>query len=104
MSPFEGNHENLQAIGRFVLIEIIKEKVEEKKTAGGIIVPASRNQDPQEYGFVVSVGDGVMAKIAPGDYVEAVTQMYANIADAQGVNRFQMIHEDQIAGIYKKKN
>lgn len=104
MSPFDGNHEKLQAVGKFILIEVIKEKTEEKKTQAGIILPASRIDSSPEYGYVLSIGDKVTSNISPGDYIEAVTQMYANIVDSNGISRYQMIHEDQIAGVYKKKN
>jgi len=105
VTPFEGNHEDLTPIGKYILIEITKEETKEKVLDSGIIVPAAqRAQGNPTFALVKKVGDKVEIGVTPDDFVQINAQLYPDIVDAEGYGRYQLVHEEQIAGVYKHKS
>jgi co-chaperonin GroES (HSP10) len=104
VTPFDKDYEELKPAGKYILVEIVQEKAEEKKLASGIIVPAAQraNAAPQ-FAIVRKVGPKVEVEVAVDDFVEVNAQLYPNIVDKDGYGKFQLLHEEQITGVYKKK-
>ena len=100
-TPFDEGYQPLKPLGKYVLIEVFQEQPEEKKV-GHIIVPAAQRVNPQ-YAQVLDVGSEVKINVAKDDFIEVNAQLYPNITDKEGYGKYQLVHEEQIAGVYKKK-
>jgi len=103
VTPFEGSHGELNPIGKYILIEITKEEDKEKKV-GNIIIPAAqRAQGNPTFALVRKVGDKVEIDVKENDFVQVNAQLYPDIVNAEGYGKYQLIHEEQVAGVYKHK-
>jgi len=104
VTPFDKDYSDLQPTGKYILVEVVREKAEEKKLASGIIVPvAQRAQSMPQFALVRKVGSKVEIEVSQGDFVEVNAQLYPNIIDKEGYGKYQLLHEEQITGVYKKK-
>ena len=95
--------EELKPLGKFVLVELVEEKPQERKTPAGIIIPGTTAEQPATFGLVRAVGPEVLHDVKVGDFIEANQSFYTQFKDAIGTP-LQLIHQDVIAGVYKKKN
>ena len=103
MTPHDKTkYEDLQPLGKFVLVELVEEKKAEKRTPSGIIIPGSAGDQPATFALVWGVGPEVTYGVQNGDFIEANTSFYAQFKGIDG-RSFQLIHQDVIAGVYKKK-
>lgn len=104
VTPFDSGYEELKPIGKNILLEILQDKPEEKKLPSGIIVPATQRAgaNPQ-FALVKAIGDKVEINVSAGDFVEINSQLYPNIINSEGYGKYQLVHEEQITGVYKKK-
>ena len=103
MTPYDRTqYDELKPVGKFVLVELIEEKPQERKTPAGIIIPGTTTEQPATFGLVRAVGPEVTQDIKPGDFIEANQSFYSQFKDIDGAP-LQMISQDYIAGVYKKK-
>ncbi len=102
-TPFESGYESLEPIGKYILVEVLQEKTSKEKKVGSIIVAQQPTANNPQFGLVVKVGNKVEVGVGSGDFIEVNGQWYPNIVDADGFGRFQLVHEEQVAGVYKKK-
>ena len=94
---------NLKPIGDKIIIEVLDA---EEKTAGGIVLPDTAKEKPQE-GKVIAVGDGktlpsgktVPLNVKPGDRIlfGKYTGSEIKIED----NEYLIVNEDDILAILK---
>lgn len=104
VTPFEGSHEGLVPLGKYILIEITKESDAEKTLPSGIIVPAAqRAQGNPQFALVKGVGSKVEIGVEPNDFIQVNAQLYPDIVNSEGYGKFQLVHEEQVAGVYKHK-
>ncbi len=104
VTPFDKGYDELKPTGKYILVEVVQEKAEEKKLPSGIIVPvAQRAAGLPQFALVRKVGDKVEIDVAVDDFVEVNAQLYPNIVDKEGYGKYQLLHEEQITGVYKKK-
>ena len=94
---------NLKPIGDKVLVEVLEA---DEKTAGGIVLPDTAKEKPQE-GKVVAVGDGkilptgktVPLSVKPGDRI--LFGKYSGNEIKVGENEYLIVNEDDILAILK---
>ena len=94
---------NLKPIGDKVIIEVLGA---EEKTAGGIVLPDTAKEKPQE-GKVIAVGDGktlpsgktVPPTVKPGDRI--LFGKYSGNEIKVEENEYLIVNEDDILAILK---
>lgn len=103
ITPFEKGFKSLEPVGKNVLIEITQEKATTEKKVGSLIVPGQSKANLPQFGLVKKVGNKVEIEVHAGDFVEINSQFYPNIVDNEGFGKYQLVHEEQITGVYKKE-
>lgn len=91
----------LKPLGDHIIIEIVEK---EEKTTGGIVLPDSAKEKPQE-GEVVAVGSGrltdsgerVALEVSEGDAV--VFSKYAGTELKQGDREYLILREDDVLAV-----
>ena len=86
---------------------IVKRVQEDEKTSGGIIIPETAKEKPQE-ALVVAVGDGrrdKKGKIVPLDVKEGDRVLFAKYSGSDfklGGEEHLILREDEILGVIEK--
>ena len=102
-TPFESGYKPLEPIGKYILVEIVQDDPAKEKKVGSIIVAQQQKANLPQFGLVLKVGNKVEAEISEGDFIEVNGQWYPAVVDSEGFGRFQLVHEEQLAGVYRKK-